>query len=101
MVRQDNPSLDNAYYIAYNAGMNSLQYTIRSIPPKLDSALRRRAQKTNKSLNEVVIEALEKGTGVTSNASFSDMDWFIGVKSLDSSFDDALDWLDNVPKDIR
>lgn len=81
--------------------MNGLQYTIRSISPKLDSALRHRAQKTHKSLNEVVIEALEKGTGITSDASFNDMDWFIGSKSLDSSFDDAADWLDKVPKDIQ
>ena len=93
--------LDTACYNAYNVGMSSLQYTIRSIPPKLDSALRHRAKKTNKSLNEVVIEALEKGTGVTSDANFNDMDWFIGNKSLGSSFEEAQDWLDTAPKDIR
>jgi len=81
--------------------MNGIQYTVRSIPPRLDSVLRRRAQKTSKSLNEVVIEALEKGTGITSNATFDDMDWFIGNKSLGVPFDQALDWLDNVPKDIK
>ncbi len=92
--------LDSACIVAYNVGMKSLQYTIRSVPPKLDSVLRRRAQKTSRSLNEVVIEALEKGAGVTSGARFDDMDWFIGNKSLDSSFDEALNWLDDAPKDI-
>ncbi|HEY5805961.1 MAG TPA: hypothetical protein VIS56_01075 [Candidatus Saccharimonadales bacterium] len=81
--------------------MSSLQYTIRSIPPKLDSALRRRAQKTGKSLNEVVIDALAKGTGIEPKANFSDLDWFIGSKSLNTSFNEAQDWLDSAPKDIK
>ncbi len=78
-----------------------MQYTIRAIPPKLDTALRRRAQKTGKSLNEVLIETLAKGAGVSPDANFNDMDWFIGNKTLDSSFDRSLDWLDAVPKDIQ
>jgi hypothetical protein len=81
--------------------MTSLQYTIRSIPPKLDSTLRRRAQKTGRSLNEVVIEALAKGAGIAQDASFDDLDWFIGSGSLDTSFDDAINWLDDAPKDIQ
>jgi hypothetical protein len=81
--------------------MNESQYTIRAIPPKLDSVLRRRAQKTGKSLNEVVIDTLAKGAGVALNASFNDLDWFIGNKSLSSSFGESIDWLDKVPRDIE
>jgi hypothetical protein len=82
--------------------MQSIQYTIRSIPPKLDSALRHHAKKSSKSLNEVVLEALAIGAGVTSDSNFSDLDWFIGNKSLDpSSFSESMTWLDNVPKDIE
>lgn len=92
--------LDCACRLAYNAGMNSIQYTIRSIPTKLDTALRQRSRVTGKSLNEVVIATLEKGAGVTSNTTFDDLDWFIGSKSLDSSFDKDVDWLDSLPKDI-
>jgi hypothetical protein len=81
--------------------MNNTQYTIRSIPPKVDQALRSQAKKTGKSLNETAIEALAKGAGVTPEATFDDLDWFIGNKSIDdNSFDDALRWLDNLPKDI-
>jgi hypothetical protein len=81
--------------------MKSTQYTIRSIPPKLDIALRHRAQKTGKSLNEVLIETLAIGAGVSSNANFDDLDWFVGNKTLDTSFDQAIDWLDTTPKDIQ
>jgi len=82
--------------------MNDTQYTIRSIPSKVDQALRKRAKKTGKSLNEVVLEALAKGTGVTPEAVFDDLDWFIGSHSLDGkSFDEAEEWLDSLPKDIE
>ncbi len=53
--------IDIAYLTEYNVGMRNRQYTIRSIPPKVDLALRKRAQKTGKSLNEIALEALEKG----------------------------------------
>lgn len=80
--------------------MNSIQYTIRSIPAKLDSTLRQKSKATGKSLNEVVILTLEKGAGVNSSATFDDLDWFIGNKSLGTSFDENVQWLDNLPKDI-
>lgn len=42
-----------------------MQYTIRGIPTIVDDALRLRARETGKSLNEVVIDALAEGAGVT------------------------------------
>jgi hypothetical protein len=81
--------------------MSKTQYTIRSIPPKVDQALRSQAKKTGKSLNEIAIEALAKGAGVTPDSTFNDLDWFIGNKSIDDkSFNDALNWLDSLPKDM-
>jgi hypothetical protein len=80
--------------------MKSIQYTIRSIPTKLDVVLRQRSKSTGKSLNEVVIDALAKGAGYTHDSTFDDLDWFIGSKSLDGSFDSDLDWLDSLPKDV-
>jgi plasmid stability protein len=38
-----------------------MQYTIRSIPSHVDRALRERSTREGKSLNEVAIEALERG----------------------------------------
>ncbi len=80
-----------------------MQYTIRSIPSKLDVALRHRAQKTGKSLNEVLVETLAIGAGVASDANFDDLDWFIGNKSLNDAgaFNQAIDWLDSAPKELR
>lgn len=42
-----------------------MQYTIRGVPPAVDTALRERARRTGKSLNEAAIDALAEGTGVT------------------------------------
>ena len=47
---------------AYNECM---QYTIRNVPDTLDEALRRTARDRGKSLNEVAVEALARGAGVS------------------------------------
>jgi hypothetical protein len=41
-----------------------MRYTIRKVPKSLDAALRRSAKEQGKSLNEVTIEALARGTGM-------------------------------------
>ncbi len=47
--------------IAYTACM---QYTIRGIPPAVDSALRQSARAAGKSLNEAAVDALAEGSGM-------------------------------------
>jgi hypothetical protein len=44
-----------------------MRYAIRKVPKSLDAALRRSAKEQGKSLNEVTIEALARGTGMTEN----------------------------------
>ena len=80
--------------------MITKQYTIRAVPQKVDEVLRKKAQKTGKTLNEVAVEALTKGAGVTPNAKFNDLDWFIGSMDKDSEIDKAMEWMDSLPKDI-
>jgi len=41
-----------------------MQYTIRGIPPAVDSALRERARAAGKSLNEAAVDALSEGSGM-------------------------------------
>jgi hypothetical protein len=79
-----------------------MQYTLRSIPPKLDNELRKRAKNTGKSLNEVSIEALAKGVGLSVDSKvFTDLDWFIGSKAkTDTSFEQSQKWLDELPNDL-
>ncbi len=42
-----------------------MQYTLRNVPPQLDEALRSRARQEGKSLNEVTLEILLVGAGLT------------------------------------
>ena len=48
--------------IAYNTCM---QYTIRKVSSTLDTVLRRWAREQGKSLNEVAVEAMTRGAGLT------------------------------------
>ena len=54
--------LDDFEGMAYTICM---QYTLRKIPPHLDRALRHRARVQRKSLNEVALDALLTGVGLT------------------------------------
>jgi hypothetical protein len=47
------------------AYIDCMQYTLRGIPPAVDSALRDRARAARKSLNEAAIDALAEGAGLT------------------------------------
>jgi plasmid stability protein len=42
-----------------------MQYTIRNVPDYLDAALRSSAHERGKSLNDVALEALARGAGVS------------------------------------
>jgi hypothetical protein len=55
------------------------QYTIRNVPKVVDRALRRRAGRLSKSLNEVAVEALARGAGVEQEAAeHHDVDFLFG-----------------------
>ncbi len=41
-----------------------MQYTLRNIPKTVDEALREKARREGKSLNEVAIEALRRALGI-------------------------------------
>jgi plasmid stability protein len=84
--------------IAYNVCM---QYTIRNIPNSLDATLRRRAQDQGKSLNEVAIEALARGTGVSGEPIRQrDLRDIAGTCRKDRAFDRALVAQDTVDKEL-
>jgi hypothetical protein len=42
-----------------------MQYTLRNVPDSVDVLLRKRAQEEGKSLNEVALEALLRGLGLS------------------------------------
>ena len=78
-----------------------MQYTIRKVPATLDAALRRRAREQGKSLNEVAIEALARGAGLTedhfSQRNLSDV---AGTWRKDPMFDSAVAAQDKVDEEL-
>jgi hypothetical protein len=76
---------------ACNAYNISMQYTIRNVPNALDEALRRAAREQDKSLNEVAIEALARGTGVIGERGrLRDLSDIAGTWRKDAAFDRAV-----------
>lgn len=64
------------------------QYTIRSVPPEVDRALRERAKHEGRSLNDVALEALARGVGVPNgDGLYHDLDHLIGTWVEDPEFD--------------
>ena len=80
----------------YNAYMAKIQYTIRNIPPTVDRVIRKRSRQQGKSLNQTVVDLLSLQTfGTTSPPDDNNFDWLYKQKSLDTSFDEAVDHLAN------
>jgi plasmid stability protein len=85
-------------FIAYNLCM---QYTIRKVPNSLDVALRRRAREQGKSLNDVAIEALARGAGVSGERNPQrDLRDIAGTWRSDRAFDRALAAQDAVDREL-
>lgn len=78
-------------FFAYNAYTLCMQYTIRNVPETLDEALRRAAREQGKSINDVAIEALARGAGLTGEpVRQRDLSDIAGTWRKDPAFDRAL-----------
>jgi plasmid stability protein len=88
-------------FIACNAYTLCMQYTIRNVPDSLDEALRRAARERGKSLNEVAIEALARGAGVTGErVRQRDLTGIVGTWREDPAFDRALAEQDTIDEEM-
>jgi hypothetical protein len=88
-------------FVAYNAYNQCMQYTIRKVPGNLDEALRRAARERGKSLNEVAIEALARGAGVTGERDrHRDLGDIAGTWRKDPAFDSALAAQDTIAEEM-
>ena len=67
--------------------MNTIQYTVRSIPKKLDIFLRNQARARGKSLNQTVLDYIEQATKLDMQEDTDNFDWIIGSNTMD---DDTL-----------
>jgi hypothetical protein len=79
--------------IAYNECM---QYTIRGITPQVDTAARERAEAEGKSLNDVVLEALVNGLGLSEDIVRRDLSDIVGTWKKDGALEAALAARDRV-----
>ena len=90
--------------LAFDAGIAyswCMQYTLRDIPPTVDSELRRRAKAEGKSLNLVAIEALIRGAGVGGTPLRQrDVSDIAGTWQEDPDFDQALADQDRVDEGL-
>jgi hypothetical protein len=71
------------------------QYTLRNVPPHVDRALRKMAHAHEQSLNQFILETLERVVGGDTaqgeSARFGDLDKLIGSWVEDTEFDKALE----------
>lgn len=78
-----------------------MQYTIRNVPNTLDEVLRRSAREQGKSLNDVTIEALARGAGVTGERHQQrDLGDIAGTWGKDPAFDGALAAQDTIDEEM-
>ncbi len=78
-----------------------MQYTIRNVPEALDQALRRAARERGKSLNEVTVEALLRGAGLTGERRRQrDLSDIAGTWNEDPAFDSALAAQDTIDEEM-
>jgi hypothetical protein len=78
-----------------------MQYTIRKVPDALDDVLRREARARGKSLNEVAIQALARGAGMTGESRRQrDLADIAGTWRKDSAFDRAVAAQHKIDKEL-
>lgn len=85
-------------HIAYNVGMNTTQYTIRSVPKKLDTFLRRQARLKGKSLNQTVLNYIEQATKLDMQEGDDNFDWLFGANTMDEETLRAITELKQIDK---
>jgi hypothetical protein len=80
-----------AFY-EYNVGMERHQLTIRRVPERVKRLLQELAKREDKSLNQVSLEVLERGLGLTGEEIvYHDLDDLAGTWVDDPEFDKAIE----------
>ena len=86
---------------ACNAYNQCMQYTIRNVPEYLDEALRTAARQQSKSLNEVAVQALMRGAGLSDSPwRRRDLSDIAGSWRKDAAFDRAVAAQDTVDEEL-
>lgn len=87
--------------MARRQAAEAVQYTLRNVPKSVDRALRRRAARLSKSLNEVALAALAAGVGLEQKAKeHHDLDFLFGSWVEDPTVERALEDQRKVDEDL-
>ncbi len=77
------------------------QYTIRNVPESVDRRLREEAGKRGKSLNEITVEVLRRGLGLSDDTPrYDDLDDLAGTWVADPAVDEALAEQDRIDPEL-
>jgi hypothetical protein len=80
---------------------DNIQYTIRSIPPDVNEAVRAYSVREGCSLNQAVLEALRKGSGATDKPIvYHDLDFMSDTWIRDAECEKALEEFDRVDAEL-
>jgi hypothetical protein len=90
--------IDKCRQNAYNVGMATKQYTIRSVPSSLDAFLRRQARLQGKSVNQTVLDYLQRATKLDRQMHEDDFSWIIGSNVIDDTSLQAIKSLKSADK---
>jgi plasmid stability protein len=77
----------------------TVQYTIRGVPDFVDRALRARARKEKKSLNQVALEAIQQALDMDKSKVHTDLDALIGTWVEDPEFDKIMAEQDQIDEE--
>ncbi len=73
------------------------QYTLTAVPSAVDSLLRKKAEQEGRTLNDVAVEALQRGLGLAAEEpEYDDLDDLIGTWEEDPDFEAAIGQQDEV-----
>jgi hypothetical protein len=79
----------------------SIQYTIRSVPRALDQALRDKAMREHKSINDAALSVMERGLGISRDPiRYDDLDDLAGTWVRDPECDQAMEGMRKIDQDL-
>lgn len=78
-----------------------VQYTLRQVPAAIDRALREKARKEKRSLNETTIQVLKTGLEIGGTPPVhKDLDFMIGTWVEDAAFEEAIRSQDQIDPEL-
>lgn len=82
--------------------MKTIQYTIRGVPPEVDTALREEAKKSGESLNSVVLKNLQRATGQSNGKPkrYTDLSHLRGTWVEDPAFDEVMEDMGRIDEEM-